>query len=606
MKKLILSLLAVAVLAFPGRNCLAKDDTPAATTEETAFKPVAVVSIAGYDRVMGSIAYLGKLSDNEGLDKNLEGLLKFFTQGEGLKGIDPKRPWGFVLSTDDIQFQPLVFIPVVDLSQLLKSLAPLSFVGEAKDLGNGTFELQNGAAKVYVKEQKGWAFIGQLPESLEKLPANPAKLLGGLDRQYDLAIRLHVHNVPEVWRTMFIDQVKAGMQTAAERKPDEEEEAFLRRQKLMESQIETFTARVNETDRVTIGVALDQKKNVGYLDFRMTALPDSGTAKQYANFGKMPTNFFGFLMPDAAATYHVAVKIDDKDRANMENLLTAARPQVLKELSENDKLPDDATRKVAQEIVSEMFDVVEGTLKAGKMDAGAAVSFSGTRVAAAAGIFVADPMAVERSIKKIVELAKQKEPGFPGMKFDAETHGDIRIHTMAIPVKDNKELVPLFGDNVDVAIGIGKESVYVAVGKDGISLLKKAVDKSKAKADTKVPYPTQFNIALRPVVDFVAAMSKQMHFKTEAAEEGGAAATEGGAAPAGGGDKSVPVDRMQAVLAAMSTELAKSPGKDHVRILAQPIKNGIATRIQAEEGVLRLIGMAIKMSGAAGMAPPAQ
>ena len=603
MKKLILSLLALAVLALPGRNSLAKDDTPVAKTENVTFKPVAVVSIAGYERVMGSIAYIGKLSDNEGLDKNLEALLKLFTQGEGLKGIDPKRPWGMVLSTDDIQFQPLVFIPVTDLSQLLKSLAPLSFVGEAKDLGNGTFELQNGAAKVYVKEQNKWAFIGQLPESLEKLPANPAKLLGGLDARYDLAIRLHVHNVPEVWRTMFIDQLKAGMQAAAERKPDEEEEAFARRQKLMESQMATLSARVNETDQVTIGLAIEQTKNVGFVDFRMTALPGSGTAKQYANFGKMPTNFFGFLLPDAAATYHVAVKIDEKDKANMENLLTAARPQVLKELAENDKLPDEATKKVAQEIVSEMFDVVEGTLKAGKMDAGAAVTLSGTRVAAAAGIFVADPMAVERSIKKIVELAKQKEPAFPGMKFDAESHGDIRIHTMAIPIKD-KELVPLFGDTLDVAIGIGKESVYVAIGKEGIPLLKTAVDKSKAKADAKVPLPTQFNIALRPVVDFVAAMNKEMHLKSEAAEGGeDAAAPEGGGA--GGGDKSVKVDRTQAILSAMSSELAKSPGKDHVRILAQPIKNGIATRIQAEEGVLRIIGLGIKMSGATGMAPPA-
>ena len=34
-------------------------------------------------------------------------------------------------------------------------------------------------------------------------------------------------------------------------------------------------------------------------------------------------------------------------------------------------------------------------------------------------------------------------------------------------------------------------------------------------------------------------------------------------------------------------------GRDHVRIVVQPIPNGARTRIEAEEGVLRAIGMAV-------------
>ena len=34
-------------------------------------------------------------------------------------------------------------------------------------------------------------------------------------------------------------------------------------------------------------------------------------------------------------------------------------------------------------------------------------------------------------------------------------------------------------------------------------------------------------------------------------------------------------------------------GRDHVRIVKQPIPNGARTRIEVEEGVLRSIGMAV-------------
>ena len=72
--------------------------------------------------MMADIAFIGNLAGNPDLDKNLEGMIKLFTQGQGLNGLDKKRPLGVTLTTDGLQFQPLVILPVNNLKTLLEAL----------------------------------------------------------------------------------------------------------------------------------------------------------------------------------------------------------------------------------------------------------------------------------------------------------------------------------------------------------------------------------------------------------------------------------------------------------------------------------------------------
>ena len=50
--------------------------------------------------------------------------------------------------------------------------------------------------------------------------------------------------------------------------------------------------------------------------------------------------------------------------------------------------------------------------------------------------------------------------------------------------------------------------------------------------------------------------------------------------------------------------LAASAGKDHVKIRSQEIENGATVRIEAEEGVLKVIGVALKTGIVGGQAHP--
>ena len=69
MKNLLLSMLAVALVFGSALRATAKDDAP---VQDTGMKPVAVVTIASYERLMTDVAFIGSLAGSPDLDKNLE------------------------------------------------------------------------------------------------------------------------------------------------------------------------------------------------------------------------------------------------------------------------------------------------------------------------------------------------------------------------------------------------------------------------------------------------------------------------------------------------------------------------------------------------------
>jgi hypothetical protein len=560
-KTIILPFLTVALLAGSLLECFAKDDAPVLVAGN---KPVAIISFASYDRLMTDLAFLGDLAGSPDLDKNIDGAIQLFTQGQGLNGMDKTRPFGLILATDGAQFQPLVVLPVNNLKLLLESLAGL--VGEAADIGDGVLELNVFDQKIVVKEKNGWAFMGMAPEALVDLPKDPGKLFGGLDKSYDLAARLYMQNLPEVYRSLLVDQLRGGVEAGLARQGDETDEAFAARKKLVTDQIDSLSKSVNEVDQLTVGLALDAKAKSGRVDLSIAAVPGSESAKLMGQIQSSASSFAGFLLPDAAAAMNISAKVGKDAMSQIAPALQSFRAQAAERIDAEARLPDPAAKKLAKEMVGEVLDAIQATLETGKIDAGAALTLGDKTMAVVAGAYVAEPSKLEDALKKFAKLM-EGEDDFPGIKFNAETYNGVRFHTTKIPVPQDDPVAKVLGDKLDVAVGIGPKSVYLALGTDSIKLCKSVIDKSKADASKPVP-PLQVNVALAPIFRFAAAMQDQP------------------------------------TITAMAEELAKSNGKDKVRLTVTP--DGLVTtiRIEAQEGVLKMLGAAFMASGGlTGLAP---
>jgi hypothetical protein len=464
---------------------------------------------------------------------------------------------GLILTTDGQQFQPLLIIPVSDLKQLLESLAGL--IGEAQDAPDGAFELNVFGQKIFVKEQNKWAFVAQTPEAFTQLPKDPAKLMASLNKSYDIAARVYIQNVPDLYRSMFIDQMRAGVERGLARQEDESDEDFAARKKVVEGQADFFSKLVKEIDELTLGVALDVKSKTAHVDLSVSAVAGSDSAKSMATMQNTTSDFAGFLVPDAAASLSLTVKVAKEDAGQIAAGLASFRAQAMQHIESEPRLADDASKTLAKEMVGQIFDAIQSTLESGRVDAGATLNLDGKAMSVVAGVYVSEPKKLEDALKKFAKLM-EKDPDFAGFKFNADQHAGIRFHTTTIPVPKDEDVSKILGEKLDVAVGIGPKAVYLAVGTDSLKLCKTLIDKSKADASKKLP-PFQLNVSLAPIFQFASAMQDRPEIR------------------------------------AMAEELAKSQGKDKVRIVIMPDSNAVTLRIEAQEAVLQLLGTAFRQAG---------
>ena len=225
--------------------------------------------------------------------------------------------------------------------------------------------------------------------------------------------------------------------------------------------------------------------------------------------------------------------------------------------------PDDETRTAVKAALADFMDAFQATMESGQMDGGAALLLSANKLTLVAGAQIKEPGKFESGLKKLAELA-EKEPDFNGVQWNAANHEGVNFHTLSVPVpEDEAEARKMFGEKVDVAIGIGSEAVYVAVGQENLDAVNKAIDASKAEPNKEVP-PFEFSASLGQFMEFAAANAK---------------------------DEDKPM--VQAIADMLKND---AQGRDHVRASSTLIENGQKFRFEAEEGVLRAIGKAAMMA----------
>lgn len=106
------------------------------------------------------------------------------------------------------------------------------------------------------------------------------------------------------------------------------------------------------------------------------------------------------------------------------------------------------------------------------------------------------------------------------MKFDAEIHAGVSLHTITVPVPAREEEARnILGEKMLTVVGTGATSVYVAFGNDSIALLKQVIDGSSA--GTNESSPMTLNVSLAPIMAFAASVDDDpiVAGLAEAAEE---------------------------------------------------------------------------------------
>jgi hypothetical protein len=528
-------------------------------------KPVAVVAFAGYEELMKDINFIGELGDQKGASDMIDQFVQLFTQGKGLAGFDKTKPIGAIIQTDGQMPSGAICLPVSNVNALLDVAKGMGVTVD--DMGDGISQIKSPqGAGVFMKTVGSWALLSMAPTMFEGLPEDPATLFASLVKEYDVAAKVIVKDLPEANRQQAIELMSQGGQA---RFPNESDEDYAERQKGFEAQLAQMKDFINDLDNVVVGIKIDNDKKNAFFDFAYTALPGTKLAKQIADNSKVTTNFAGFSKPEAAINVQFASATSGADVTQIQQMIETARAKGSAAIEKTSKI-DDGSKAKAKEALEDFLAAFQKTLEGGVTDGGASLELGDNSMSLVAGAYVADSQKVLDGIKKYAELETTE---LPKVELDAETVGDVKFHnvTYKIPAGDEKAK-KLLSENGEMIVGVGKNAVYFAVGADPVAAVKAAIAAS-AKSPKKAVMPFEMTIGLKQALEFAKSVADD--------------------------DKKPLFENL-----AEAVDSADS-GSDHVRLVGEPIKNGIRTRLELQEGVLKAIGRGASQARMQGAGAPA-
>lgn len=536
-------------------------------------KPVAVCSFSGYDALYADIETLGKVSGNPDLAAGLESMLKFATRSHGLEGLNKSQPWGAAIYAGERKPSGYAFLPVDDLDKLLAVLEP--FIGKAEQLDGGVMKVAGGPndgekekgkgkkGPLFLKKHGDWAIVSQKAENLALAPENPGELLGDLPKSYDVAIRIAADEIPAECREKFIAKVQKDMQRDISRHDGESEAEQSLRKQIAEGVLGAIKGAGKDIEQVTLGWTLDNKNEQTYVDLIVTARAGSGMQKQLARWAAAKTRFAGFCPADAALSFNLSGKLNGGEVNILKEVFAVAQAKAEKDIERHGK--SESRQKAAKAFVAELFEFMSGAVDAKQFDGAMSLLLAPDAATLLAGKHVPNAGKLEEIARQFADMVVADHPEigqFITVEPNVEEYMSVKLHAMTVKIepldaKNREKMKALVGDDLELILGVGADSVYLAAGREPLVKLKKAIADSATQSDSEVP-PLRMAVSLRSLAGVAAETAKSEEERAKAA--------------------------------ALAKILAKAGNSDHMVLTVSGVENGLRLRLEVESGIVKAAG----------------
>lgn len=520
---------------------------------QSAPEPAVVISVADFTQQMGDIDYLVEASGFAQMKFMAQTMVKQYT-----KGIKADAPAGIMMFFTEDSEEPdfLGFVAVSNLDDLLDTISGLAEVDEGEDF---TTIITDDETELLIKEVDGNAFFSNKESMFEKLPSDPASLLGDLPNKYNIAARVFGQRIPKSLRDSALDTIRDSYEQQLEQLEESEPIQAELQRKNFDMQMKQFGTWINETDNLVFGMCADKDTKSLYMDVEITALSDSELANRMAaskDAGK--SMFTGFLMEGAAFTQNTCMKMLPEEAEEYSKMMDQVHDAIMDGLESEGEFSDDEL-EVAENALDKFMDVGKETMAEGHLDSGAVLMLQDGELNFAAGARLADPKKLEDAIKELVEFAESKMGDDIQVQLNSGSHQDVTMHQILIQIPDDEEeMRDVLGDQVTVIVGIGSKAVYLGFGSNPLKTIKQAMEGESSTPDGIL----QYNLHLTPILKFVANINGE---------------------PA--------VEAM--------AEAMEENGQDRMSMTSKLITDGMAMRFEMQDGILSLIQVGVEsMQGA--------
>lgn len=530
---------------------------------------VAVVAVDPYADLKKQARWVGAQVDQPTLDGYLESFIMIATQFKGLAGLDVNRPAGVVVTAEGPAGAPVVrgFVPVKDLGKLLAALQGV--IGPAQEQDGVKVISPPGMPPIQIVEQDGWAIV-----SLQGSPAAAAGLEKALDpvvKSFTLGGQLFPARMPVGMRKQLLAVLQQAAAMQAQQGQPVDPEA-------LKSGLENLA----DVETILFGANVDIENDRVYAENRFAMVPGSAAGNLYAEMAKAglstPTAATSDGKP-AAVSGHVAMMIPDELREAAKAAIVQALP-VSSRVETPNGFSETTVSAPANTVFTLVRQLVPAMLDAGGIDAAVTIDTAAAEMAAGkalpavtAGMKVKDGRALEAGLKAAV-AAKNALPAGVTVKFDAGKAGGANLHVVDVDLAGNEDnLRRMVGEKLTMTLAVTPTHAFMVFGGDAEKRIAAATAGAAAKPDAK-PF-AEFDVSLAPLVAYAAGTQKLV---APDDTDGLAVAT-----------------KAAAETAALPSSL--------VQVLVRPIERGMATRLSADAGAIKVIKTIVMLQSPAASRP---
>ncbi len=470
-----------------------EDATPVVT------EPFAVVAIAGVDRFLEDVDALFDGVEQPSYAVFVRGFLSGLND---LRGIDRDRPAGLtavIRSTASTAPHPVVFLPVTDVKELLKTAQLGKALRLETDETTGRYLLHTDKDEFPVSIKQGYAFINLTTgnEGQERAVIDPVPLVGELLRTRDLIVLLRRPGVPQEFFEEAVRNLQESAENEEKRQSEEAAADYEIRRKITAHAYDLAHAAVAEWQSAAAGLTFAGDPLRVKLEANIVFARDGEIARLVAGMAAPETQFAAVIERESPLTMASVLTVVPGARAVLEAFLDAARKEIEHELREADR--------PLQAAVTGMIQAVEKTLAAGRTDGFVQlVEADGGRFALVGAVAMRDADRVAAGVQRILPYAAESGD-IQEVSMNVAAFDGVAVHRMR-PARLRRQDRRLYGENAVLYVAAGKGALWVAVGGEGtLSSLQSAIQLTDAPRNRTViarpPSRNETSDALTPAPD---------------------------------------------------------------------------------------------------------
>jgi hypothetical protein len=570
---LIAALLAAGLWSSTAIAQETAEEKAEAAAEDAPFAgpPIAVLNIAGVERVLEDVNYLFGSVDRKDMSDVVSGLIG--NVGD-LKGLERGKPFGVMLFLKPgvvPQPLPIGYLPVSDIGALSRTveLGPVT----TKKVAEGRYEIIGQRQTLYARMIGDYAYISSEDGALDRDFPNPMEAFSALTTRYDVAVDVRPENVPPGMRELFLSIVRTQTQAQLQQRDDEPDAAYALRKSQGMGNLRLVEAFLKETRSLTLGLDTSSKNRKAVLELVIEAVPDTPYLEALQSLADEPSRFTPLLDDEVPLSFSVNSKLDEYSKKSQTELLSAGELQVAKILTRleqgdsirpatpEDRKAADATEPdpVAAALAARVFGPLKQVTESGNIDIFA--QFRGDpekKFSLIGGLEVPGAAGMETPLRELLDRIRTARPKIDeaiDVQYGAAEAGGVSLHRLS-PRELREKKNPLFGEELGLYVGFDSNVIWFAVGgPQAVEALDEAVTRSK-----------EAGLAERnkPAAPFQLVVTANRWV---------------GLDPDG-----------------KNTQMARdafSEGQDTLRIDFRPTEKGGRLRIEAEEGFIRLLGLGV-------------